>query len=310
MNLDNLRSFVSIAEHKSFSKAAKALHITQPTLSSRIAVLEGDLKLRLFKRGWHGVELTNYGHMFLPHVVQILTKFDSLLELSDTFREVEDRFFIRPIEVKDQTFTIGINTHLTERLIQPITDFLHKEFPNLTFEFITQTSEILNKLIHLHAIDYMIYYDLHSTEKAEYIIQKTLINDSLVTIVSEEDYFALKDKTTLKNYTKNIYISNNPVIQAYNEEFNQFTKKHFNEEFNILVIEDIYLIRELIIANKGLTILPRSVYYNKYEKHGLHSLHTLSPLPSVSIFEGRHQESLFQQEIEALNTFATELFKA
>ena len=40
MNLKQLEAFVQVAEEKSFSKAAKQLYLTQPTVSAHIASLE------------------------------------------------------------------------------------------------------------------------------------------------------------------------------------------------------------------------------------------------------------------------------
>lgn len=43
MDLRVLRYFLTVAKEQSFTKAAKQLHITQPTLSRQMAALEDDL---------------------------------------------------------------------------------------------------------------------------------------------------------------------------------------------------------------------------------------------------------------------------
>jgi len=48
MNLKQLEAFVQVAEGGSFSKAAKELYLTQPTISAHIASLEKELGVRLF----------------------------------------------------------------------------------------------------------------------------------------------------------------------------------------------------------------------------------------------------------------------
>ena len=48
MNLKQLEAFVRVAEGRSFSKAAKDLFLTQPTVSAHIAALEKELNVRLF----------------------------------------------------------------------------------------------------------------------------------------------------------------------------------------------------------------------------------------------------------------------
>lgn len=61
MDLRVLRYFLTVAKEQSFTKAAKQLHITQPTLSRQLAALEAELGVTLFDRGGHGITLTNEG---------------------------------------------------------------------------------------------------------------------------------------------------------------------------------------------------------------------------------------------------------
>lgn len=60
-----LTHFVAVAEHKSFRKAAQAINLSQPALSSSVHQLEEELGVKLFERGAHGVELTLFGEALL-----------------------------------------------------------------------------------------------------------------------------------------------------------------------------------------------------------------------------------------------------
>jgi len=68
MNLrwDDLRLFLTVHEQGSFSGAARALKLGQPTLSRRIAELEESTGEALFERQNHGVVLTSAGQKLLP----------------------------------------------------------------------------------------------------------------------------------------------------------------------------------------------------------------------------------------------------
>ncbi|MYL43210.1 LysR family transcriptional regulator [Virgibacillus salexigens] len=61
MSLQTLRYFIEVAEHLSFSKASKALHISQPGLSQQISDLENKLGFRLLNRTTRKVTLTKEG---------------------------------------------------------------------------------------------------------------------------------------------------------------------------------------------------------------------------------------------------------
>ncbi|MGW0517620.1 LysR family transcriptional regulator [Crossiella sp. NPDC003009] len=61
-----LRYFLAVAEHLSFTAAAKALYLAQPSLSRQIRQLEARLEVELFDRGSTGIRLTAAGAELLP----------------------------------------------------------------------------------------------------------------------------------------------------------------------------------------------------------------------------------------------------
>ncbi len=72
MNLKQIEAFVHIAEGKSFSKAAKELYLTQPTISAHISSLEKALNTRLFIRNTKEVRLSEGGEKLYPYAVQMV----------------------------------------------------------------------------------------------------------------------------------------------------------------------------------------------------------------------------------------------
>ncbi|HKT86446.1 MAG TPA: LysR family transcriptional regulator [Novosphingobium sp.] len=87
-----LRYFLAVAETGNFSRAAKAVSVTQPTLSAGIAKLERELGARLFDRDRQGVALTPAGSRFLVRARRIAAEYErALVELS----EVSDPTLLR-----------------------------------------------------------------------------------------------------------------------------------------------------------------------------------------------------------------------
>ncbi len=85
MNLQQLTYFREAATQQSFSGAAKALHLAQPSLSEQIRRLEGELGSPLFARGGRGLELTESGRALRPHAERVLAAADAA---RDSVREV------------------------------------------------------------------------------------------------------------------------------------------------------------------------------------------------------------------------------
>ena len=64
MTLRQLEVFLAVAREKSFSRAAKRIHSSQPTLSEHIGELEGELEKKLFFRRGREVTMTEAGRVF------------------------------------------------------------------------------------------------------------------------------------------------------------------------------------------------------------------------------------------------------
>lgn len=72
MELGQLEAFVQVAAHKSFSKAAEVLYLTQPSVTARIQTLERELTEDLFERTGRSVKLTDAGQTFLQYAQRAL----------------------------------------------------------------------------------------------------------------------------------------------------------------------------------------------------------------------------------------------
>ena len=77
MDWAGLQAFVAVADHGGFSAAAAQLHLTQPAVSKRIALLEQSLDARLFDRIGRQVLLTEAGRLLLPRARQMLAEAES-----------------------------------------------------------------------------------------------------------------------------------------------------------------------------------------------------------------------------------------
>ncbi len=77
MSLDQIRSFVAVAETGAVVRAAARLHLSQPPLTRRIRALEDELGAPLFERLPRGMRMTPAGEAFLPHARQVLAAVDA-----------------------------------------------------------------------------------------------------------------------------------------------------------------------------------------------------------------------------------------
>ena len=88
MDLGQLEAFVQVANQHSFSRAAEALFLTQPSVTARIQALERDLGERLFERSGRGIRLTEVGECFLPHAERVLQALNTGRDAIDSLRNL------------------------------------------------------------------------------------------------------------------------------------------------------------------------------------------------------------------------------
>ncbi|HIG40516.1 MAG: LysR family transcriptional regulator [bacterium] len=76
MDIDGIKAFVAVADTQSFSLAGNRLHLTQPAVSKRIALLESQMGVRLFDRIGRTVNLTESGRTLEPRARDILFRIE------------------------------------------------------------------------------------------------------------------------------------------------------------------------------------------------------------------------------------------
>lgn len=87
MDFHHLKYFVEVADQKSFSKAARNLHISQSAISRTIKALEDELGVVLFIRNAKSVEMTDGGTIFLTHAKRVVFMFEHLkIDFENEFR--------------------------------------------------------------------------------------------------------------------------------------------------------------------------------------------------------------------------------
>ena len=120
MDFREVRTFVTIADLGTISRAAEQLHITQPALSRQLANLEGDLGIKLFDRVGRRLLLTSEG-------VQLLQDCRGLLSYSRALRE-----HAAGLKRGDAgTLRVSSSPHLIEGLFPDFLRDFAKRYPNV-----------------------------------------------------------------------------------------------------------------------------------------------------------------------------------
>ena len=114
MDYRHLKYFMEVAEQKSFSKAARNLHISQSAISRMIKSLEEELGVTLFIRNAKTVEITAPGTIFLNYAKRCLFVFEHLKsDFENEFNLKQDTIEIGLPPITDaQSFWVNSRKHI------------------------------------------------------------------------------------------------------------------------------------------------------------------------------------------------------
>jgi len=100
MVLRQLEYLAALAREKHFGRAAEACHVSQPTLSAAIRLLEDDLGAPIVERGHRYVGLTPQGQVALDHAHRVLAEIENLRhELDEIDKGLTGRLRIGAIQI-------------------------------------------------------------------------------------------------------------------------------------------------------------------------------------------------------------------
>ena len=195
MNLKFLETFVWVARLKSFRLTADKLFTTQASISSRIAVLEGELGVKLFLRDSRGVSLTPEGLKVLDYAEQMLDTMQALKQSIETRSSKVGRV------------RIGVMDTVIHTWLSPLVAQMTDLYPRVEIELVADTSLNLCDQLQKGFLDLILQTDLvrqesvRSLELASHPIGWIVASHSIY----NRDYQSLADlaQERIITYSKN-----------------------------------------------------------------------------------------------------------
>lgn len=183
MDLRVLRYFLMVAKEQSFTKAAKQLNITQPTLSRQLAALEEDLGAKLFDRGGQSVTLTNEGLLLKRRALEMVDLEEKILsEFQGDSESVEGKI------------VIGCGEFLAVETLAKICKQFRKKYPLVQFVLHTGTADSILERMGKGLVDIGLFLEPVNTEGLDYI--RIQGSDHWVITMKTTDPLAKKERIT------------------------------------------------------------------------------------------------------------------
>jgi len=242
---DSIRVFLTVVDKKSFSKAAKALFLTQPAVSFQIQMLEEYYGTRLFDRVSRNITLTEAGHLLLKYANQ-MSKLQSELE-----REMQEL-----TGTAKGRLLIGASTTIGEYIVPYLLGAFKKKYPEVELSLEVGNTEDIETKIHDTSLDIGLVEGPISTKDIE---REVFLKDQMVLIVSHDHPWAKLEKVSVFELDKYPYISREKGSGTRNETEQHLKKAGFSAN-NLNVIMELgstSAIKAAVESGLGISIISR-----------------------------------------------------
>lgn len=240
MELRQLKYFLKAKELLNFTEAAKALNISQSTLSQQIKQLENELGVLLFNRIGKRIILTEAAELFSEYALQSIDKANQgLLLLKDLNN------------LNTGKITIGVIYSMRIPFAKALIQFA-RQYPNIKVQVVFGSTKDLLEKLNLHQFDFVLTF--YKKVKHPHFKYQTLLSSNMVLVTSKKSSLANKSRISLKEVAKlplALPFSGYSTIQFFVESFSQK-----NLDPNICMeINDIPTLFEIVKTGFWHTIL-------------------------------------------------------
>lgn len=168
--LEDMRLFATIVEHRSLNKAAEKLNLSQPALSRRLARLESELEVDLFRRIGKRLELTAAGQVTYEFALELRRFHGGFLQKLNAFKSTE-----APLA------TIGASLTTLQTTLPDLITAMTEQHPNLEIKAITGKSHEIATLVKERRVDFGIVASSGIDDPA--ITSLPLFDDHLILVL-------------------------------------------------------------------------------------------------------------------------------
>lgn len=158
MELRVLRYFLAVVREENITRAAEVLHITQPTLSRQLSMLEEELGVKLMERGTRKIVLTSEGML-------LRRRAEELVALADK----TEQEFANQSDMLEGCISIGSGESAAVSGLARCCEAFHGQYPLVTFDLLTATADVVKEQMDKGLLDVGLLLEPIDMDKYDYI---------------------------------------------------------------------------------------------------------------------------------------------
>ncbi len=241
MDFGQLEAFLQVAAQRSFSRAAEALRLTQPSVTARIQSLERDLGETLFDRNGRGVTMTEAGTAFLPHAQRVLK---ALHDGRDAIHSLQ--------ELELGTLRLGAAPTITTYVLPGLLKEFCMRYPGIEVSVRTEHSDQIAQMVLTDEVQVGLERSISHPD----VVTVPLYDDEVVLVASARYPFAKEDTASIEQ------VSEQPLIMFSRGSGYYALVDNALRQAGVLVaptmeLDNMEATKKMVEEGLGIAILPK-----------------------------------------------------
>lgn len=266
----SIRYLIAVADMHSFTRAAEALYVSQPTLSQQIKQLEDLLDVQLLDRSGRTVRLTAAGEVYLHHARR------ALIELETAKRAIHELN-----DLSRGSLRLGMNP-ITDYLVIPLLAQFNDSYPGITVSTLEMPQDDIKVALAEDRVDIGIAFSstLSTEECSEDVDSRILFIETLTLAVGKNHPLAGQRGPMSKHALEQEPLVLFNADYALRRNIDQYCMEQGIKLPVAMEASSLSVILEIVRLGRLATILPDTI---SCAQHGLHSVALLPELPHHTI---------------------------
>jgi LysR family cyn operon transcriptional activator len=240
----HIQYFLAVAQHQGFTKAAAALHVSQPALSQQVRQLEESLGAQLFDRSGRKTRLTDAGEVYLRYALR------AAQELQEGKRAIHDVG-----DLSRGTLRIAVTQTFTTYLVGPLVEAFHRRYPNITLNVREVAQEQMELQLLADELDVGIAFDeVHAQDIDAY----PLLVETLALVVGNQHPLAEAQAIGLEALNAEALILLSAEF-ATREQIDRYCNQHGIRPRVVMEANVIGALTEVVRRTTLSTLLPAAI---------------------------------------------------
>lgn len=280
MDMRQLKYFDAIVRHRNFTKAAKELFLSQPSLSNQMKLLEQEFGYPLFEKDTKQFALTDAGKILFENSREILHQFDILCKQMKQLKEIGSG--------EISLGTLGSSKYWGKKII---TEFREK-YPSVRVIIQDKGAHEMEEALLSHKFHIAFTYKMLDSELLEYFC---VGNVEYVLLVSSSHRLASCPKVRFSEITQEKFVMSSQEY-AIQKIFSQYSHKSNFEPVILYESNNIDTVVDLVASGMAVSLIPRNFSHN-FENHGVKSIALTEPVPTVPLYIAYHKKRTVPESV-------------